>query len=359
MKILGNKLSKLQLLNSEVLRSKRAAQTQMKADQERLLKEQKEAKEKRQKENEKARKKEERLKAIPNPPAMTKATDLIEYFALFETTQTRKERDQEEWSIHLLPLLNDKLRVGAMNLSLDERDNYQTLKAKLIESEEKNLKNSAQSFWTLPKEKGMSIRDYGNKLYRLLKRFAGDPDPLQKVLREWIIQTLPKDARAFVRNRDPETCTVNKACCIAEQYFSNEELDLTAWDSKSNDGNRHSGRHYSREKSNNQFQYNKWQPSSRKPLDQDSKPPSSPKNSQESTPQQKYSGGQKWGGGRDRRGDRPRDPRDSRDSKEKGSKEKTTCQICKGAGHIAPDCPTRCLTLVDHCHPPYLCVQVL
>ena len=102
----------------------------MKADQERLLKEQKEAKEKRQKKNEKARKKEERLN-IPNPPAMMKATDLIEYLALFETTQTRKERDQEEWSIHLLPLLNDKLRVGAMNLSPNERDNYQTLKAKL------------------------------------------------------------------------------------------------------------------------------------------------------------------------------------------------------------------------------------
>ena len=43
-------------------------------------------------ENEKARKKEERLKAIPNPPAMTKATDLIEYLALFETTQTRSRR---------------------------------------------------------------------------------------------------------------------------------------------------------------------------------------------------------------------------------------------------------------------------
>ena len=67
----------------------------------------------------------------------------------------------------------------------------------------------------------MSIRDYGNKLYRLLKQFAGDPDPevvLQRVLRERIIQTLPKDARAFVRNQEPET--MSKACCLAEQYFS-------------------------------------------------------------------------------------------------------------------------------------------
>ena len=132
-----------------------AAQTQAKADQERLLKEQEEAKEKRQKEYEEARKKEERLKAIPNTPAMTKVTDLVEYLALFETTQTRKEREEEEWSIHLLPLLNDKFRVVAMNMSPDERDNYQILKTKLIESDETNLKNSAHSFWTLSKEKSV------------------------------------------------------------------------------------------------------------------------------------------------------------------------------------------------------------
>lgn len=166
-----------------------------------------------------------------------------------------------------------------MNMSPSERDNYQTLKAKLIESEETNLKHSAHSFWTLPKDKGMSIRDYGHKLYRLLKRFAGDPDPevvLQKVLRERIIQILPKDARAFVRNRDPET--VAKACCLAEQYFSNEESDLTAWDSRSNDENRPLSRHHPQEKSNNYPQYNKWQ---KKSQDHDSKPPSSPKKSQE------------------------------------------------------------------------------
>ena len=146
--LIGNRAEKARQQAIEVaaaqqrnFEEQQVAQTQMKAGQERLLKEQKEAKAKHQKENEKARKKEERLKAIPNLPAMTKATKLIEYLSLFETTQVRKER---EWSIHLLPLLNDKLRVGAMNLSRDERDNYQTLKAKLIESEENNLKNSAQ-----------------------------------------------------------------------------------------------------------------------------------------------------------------------------------------------------------------------
>ena len=224
------RLEDMQATREQAKADQEAAQALAKSDQERLLKEQEEAKENRRKENEVAKKKEERLKAIPNTPAMTKVTDLIEYLALFETTQTRKEREKEEWAIHLLPLRNDKLRVVAMNMSPSERDNYQTLKAKLIESEETNLKNSAHSFWTLPKDKGMSIRDYGHKLYRLLKRFAGDPDPevvLQKVLRERIIQILPKDARAFVRNRDPET--VAKACCLAEQYFSNEESDLTAW----------------------------------------------------------------------------------------------------------------------------------
>ena len=82
----------------------------------------------------------------------------------------------------------------------------------------------------------MSIRDYASRLLRLLKRFAEDTDPqevLQKVLRERVIQVLPKEAKAFVRNREPQT--VSAACSLAEQYFANDEKDLTSWDSRSSD----------------------------------------------------------------------------------------------------------------------------
>ena len=298
-----------------------------------------------------ARLKEEHLKAIPNMVPMTRQSDLLEYLTLFETTQVKKERKENTWAIHLLPLLNDKFRTVAMNMQSEEREQYKTLKEKLMEAEDTNLKNAAQSFWTLPKDRGTSIRDYASKLLRLLKRFAEDPDPqqvLQKVLRERVIQILPKEAKAFVRNREPQTVSV--ACSLAEQYFSNDERDLTSWDSRTSDDSQY----YKKQYHDRGRQYNsKWQNGQRKNPEQ-SEPRTSPS---PGTPpeqtywkqgrgqQQKQSGGQRWGGGRDRRGDHPKDSKEQKDNKE--TSEKVVCQLCRGYGHTAPDCPKQVNRMSD------------
>ena len=324
---------------------------QIKAQQ-RLHDEQREAEQKLQEEKEKAAKekeaarlKEERLKAIPNMVPMTAQSDLPEYLTLFKTTQMKKERSEDTWAIHLLPLLNDKFRTVAMNMQSEDREQYQTLKEKLMEAEDTNLKNAAQSFWTLPKEPGMSIRDYSSKLLCLLKRFAEDLDPqqvLQKVLRERVIQILPKEAKAFVRNRDPET--VSAACSLAEQYFSNDEKDLTNWDSRHSDDSQHhrkqnrpsdDSQQYKKQYHDRGRQY-KWQNSQRKnPEQSEPKTPASPGTSPERT-YPKHNGGQCGGGGRERKGDRPRDYKAQKDNKE--TPEKVVCQMCGGHGHTAPDC---------------------
>ena len=93
-----------------------------------------------------------------------------------------------------------------MKMEEADRDNYDEVKAKLLEADDSNIKNAAQSFWTLPKTKGMSVRKYSQKLYRLLKHFACNPNPdkvLQKILKERLIHALPREARTFVRNKEP------------------------------------------------------------------------------------------------------------------------------------------------------------
>ena len=368
------KLKDMELRREQAQRDAEAAATYQEAQtkaqelrQKDLLEEEKKRREQREKEaqakeearkqREDARKKDERLKAIPNMVPMTRQTDLLEYLALFETTQKKKERLEESWAIHLLPLLNDKFRTVAMNMQPEDREKYQSLKQKLTEAEDRNLKNAVQSFWTLPKDKGMSIRDYASRLLRLLKRFAEDTDPqevLQKVLRERVIQVLPKEAKAFVRNREPQT--VSAACSLAEQYFANDEKDLTSWDSRSSDysqpyrkQHRERGRQQHYQQDNNKWQHNQ----KKQPEQTETKTPSKQGDPSEQS-HQKQGGGQqqKWRGSgyKDRRGDRNSD-------KPQGSKEKSdkvVCQLCKGNGHVATDCPTRVNVVSNLLEPPHI-----
>lgn len=83
--------------------------------------------------------KEERIRAIPNMSPMSRQTDLMEYFTLFKATQTKKERAQDVWATHLLPLLNDRFRIVAINMQPSDRDSYSTLKEKLVEADDKKV----------------------------------------------------------------------------------------------------------------------------------------------------------------------------------------------------------------------------
>ena len=161
---------------------------------------------------------------------------------------------------------------------------------------------------------------------------------------------MPKDTRAFVCNRDLET--VSKACCLAEQYFSNEELDLTAWDSKSNDENRHSGRHYS---ATTNFITTSGSQAQGSPRTRTVNHPAHlriPKSQHHSRNIVEARNGEEveTGGGIVRgtpeipETPRRRDRRRRRHAR--SARGQVTLHLTVRAGS------TRCLTLVDHCHPP-------
>lgn len=96
-----------------------------------------------------AEKKKECLRAIQMPQPMTAKSDLVEYLDLFETTALKKEVKQADWMDALMPLLNDRFRSVAMKFRPEVRNDYETLKAKLQEHDNMNLKNTAATFWTL------------------------------------------------------------------------------------------------------------------------------------------------------------------------------------------------------------------
>lgn len=121
---------------------------------------------------------------------------------------TNKEKSKDQWAIHLLPLLSDRCRTVAINLEADQRKDYDVLKEHLSKSDNVHSRDAGQIFWSMYKDHGMSMRDYSQKLLRALKRFAiGDnrDDILNSILKERLIQELPKETRTYVRDKQPET----------------------------------------------------------------------------------------------------------------------------------------------------------
>jgi len=263
---------------------------------------------------------------------MLRSTDLEEYLMFFENTQTKKERDKGQWATHLLPLLNDRFRTVVMNMEEADRDNYEEVKAKLLEADDGNVKNAAQSFWTLPKTKGMLVREYSHKLYRLLKLFASDPKPekvLQKILKERLIHALPREARTFVRNKDPPT--VSATCQVAEQYYTNKDQDLTYIECRPveefSGSNHRKDYHNSRRHSGGGSK----QPSSYQERHDSSQPQNQPKQQQQHAQSHRKKG---WNKSYDKRQERA-------ENQEKGEKFTQTCTHCGGSGHLDKDCPNK------------------
>ena len=136
---------------------------------------------------------------------------------------------------NLLPLLSDRFRTVALKFGADHHD-YDALIEALEEADDTNIKNAGQAFWTLSKDKGTSIREYSQRLHRLLCRFVDGvnaEEVRQQVLKERLLQELPKDARTFIRHKDP--ASVMDVCLRAEQFYADNDRDLTAWDSKKTD----------------------------------------------------------------------------------------------------------------------------
>lgn len=163
----------------------------------------------------------ERLAAIQMPAPMTAKTDLLEYLELFEQIANTKEIPQEARAIALLLLLNDKYRTAAVKLPADVQADYDQLKEALRDHDESNIRDAAVTFWNHCKKSGTSALEERQTLIRLGTRFINGDDRqtcVDQVVKEWMVQRLPKEARQYVRERTPESSM--DAVKLIEKFFS-------------------------------------------------------------------------------------------------------------------------------------------
>lgn len=175
----------------------------------------------------------ERLRAIQLPPLMTNKTVLLIHLELFERTARRKEIPKEDWAATVIPLLSNRFRGTAMKLLEEVRDDYDRLKAALLERDDSNTKNAASTFWSIPNQKGTTALEYFHSILRLADWFVEREDRasfLDSLTKERLIQELPKDGRIYVRQRKPKSGL--EATALAEEYFQNQEESFSAWTSE-------------------------------------------------------------------------------------------------------------------------------
>lgn len=159
---------------------------------------------------------------------MTARADLKEYLELFENIVERKEMPAEDWAPTIIPLLNDRFRGTAVKLPPEIKANYQDLKKVLLERDEQHIQNLAATFWTTPKERGVTALDFGQQLLRLLDRFILGEDRaacLDSMAKERLIHELIKEGRAYVCQRKPKSLL--EATRLAEEYFQFHEQSYT------------------------------------------------------------------------------------------------------------------------------------
>ena len=179
------------------------------------------------------RERREALKSIPPPQPMTFNQDLADYIEMFEANMASREIDPGAWTHHLIPLLNGKASTAISGLPPEARADYETLRDTILATAHTTTKYASKAFWTHTKPAGESLRVTATKIARLARRFAvgkSEEEIREKFCTEKIIQLLPPETQAYVREKEPSTPYA--AADLATKHFILKEIDEVKFDSE-------------------------------------------------------------------------------------------------------------------------------
>lgn len=174
----------------------------------------------------------EQRKAIPMPQPMKTSDDIAEYIDLFEDILKAKEIPKHAWATNLLPLLSSNAKLAVSGMPLDEKHNYDHLKAELLAAASETTTYASKTFWKHEKPAGMSLRNFTNKLTTLTRRFAtGDTGEEVRAhfVREKLIQTLPPETQEYVRGKNPKSPL--ETADVAAEHFNLRDIDQYKFES--------------------------------------------------------------------------------------------------------------------------------
>lgn len=249
------------------------------------------------------------------------------------------------------------------------------MKEALRNRDESNIQNAAATFWNHSKKASASGLEERQTLMHLATRFIPGEDKqtwVDNLVKEWMIQRLPKEARQFVRERTPADSM--EMVKLTEKFFSAREESYTSYrgpavqyDQPRPTENQEQRYHpYRKDKNPRGYKDSRRQrsPSRETSMKQEDSVESSkepqqekekqkPKSSHESTRRQ-YESFKCYNCGKE--GHMARDCRSKRPQQINRIQEEEICQLCEGKGHRAKECPLRVnkidLQSKKECKPP-------
>lgn len=127
--------------------------------------------------------------------------NVAEYLALFTAYMARKQVPEEDWPYHLIAKMNERALTAISTLTMDQRDDMEILTDTLLNMDMTISRHASQTWFSLDKKEGQTLREVNHQLKKLVSRFApgDDADYVRECFAmERLLQMLPKEARKEV-----------------------------------------------------------------------------------------------------------------------------------------------------------------
>ena len=161
---------------------------------------------------------------------LTVQDDIESYLVMFERVMRAYEAKENRWAVKLAPQLTGKAQQAYAAMRAEDAGTYQLLKEAILRHYDISDETYRQRFRETVKKEDETVSELAVRLDDLLQKWTKDCKTVAEVrdlmLREQLLNALPRDLKIWVSERKPKTST--EAADMADNYVRarKQERDL-------------------------------------------------------------------------------------------------------------------------------------
>eukprot|EP00731_Ephydatia_muelleri_P013583 Em0007g893a len=151
---------------------------------------------------------------------LTVQDDIESYLVTFERVMRAYEVKENRWAVKLAPQLTGKAQQAYAAMRAEDAGTYQLLKEAILRRYDISDETYRQRFRETVKKEDETVSELAVRLYDLLQKWTKDCKTVAEVrdlmVREQLLNALPRDLKIWVSERKPKTST--EAADMADNY---------------------------------------------------------------------------------------------------------------------------------------------